>query len=727
MRELRRFTRARITRLALAAVVLLPLLYAGLYLWSFWDPQDHLDRLPVALVTEDTGKYGKELAEELREREVLGWHEVSARQAADGVRDGSFYLSLTIPADFSSRLESPSTDRAVPASLGVTVDTGRSYIMGSISDAVFNEVRAAAARTAIQGYFDEVFISIGDIHDKTVEAADGARKLQDGTVKAGEGAGRLQVGLASASSATAQLSSGVNKLQNGAGQLTSGLSTLQDKLGELEQGVNKLRREGTGALAAGTSQAYEQVHAQRGKVNQLADKYVPVLNEYGPQVAESAEQVAELADRLAAGLDGLAAEAGGSAQEAAQSARAALDGLGPETDPQVRSLLRDAANSAERAAAKAARLEERLSGSGDLPAAARDLARQARRIAAVAPELGPKLDGLREQYNTLDDGLGKLAEGAATVHGKVGEVGAAAGKLEAGAGKVVAGAAKLAGGLDQLGDGVGKLSGGLGKLGDGASSLDKGLDKLAGGSKELAEGLGDGAGQIPDYDQAERDSRTETMSDPVRLAKSVRNEVPNYGTGFAPFFVPLALWVGAMIAYMVLRPLNPRLLAGTAGALRVALAGWAPAVALGFAQVGVLVAVLKFALGLEAAHWWGVVGILLLATAAFLALVQAVNALLGPPGRVAALALLMLQLTSAAGTYPIETSPGFFQTISPWLPMSWLVAALRRLISGGELTVVWQACGVLSAFLALGLALTVLAVHKGRTWSLKRLHPELAL
>nr|BFE86905.1 hypothetical protein GCM10020093_095060 [Planobispora longispora] len=54
------------------------------------------------------------------------------------------------------------------------------------------------------------------------------------------------------------------------------------------------------------------------------------------------------------------------------------------------------------------------------------------------------------------------------------------------------------------------------------------------------------------------------MSEPVTLASRVVNEVPNYGTGFAPFFVPLALWVGAMVIYMVLRPLNPRLLAGTA-------------------------------------------------------------------------------------------------------------------------------------------------------------------
>ncbi|WP_433226890.1 YhgE/Pip family protein [Microtetraspora malaysiensis] len=217
------------------------------------------------------------------------------------------------------------------------------------------------------------------------------------------------------------------------------------------------------------------------------------------------------------------------------------------------------------------------------------------------------------------------------------------------------------------------------------------------------------------------------MSEPVRVSTEVDNEVPNYGTGFAPFFLPLALWVGAMVTYMVLRPVNPRMLAGSAPAWRTALAGWLPGVAMGALQVAVLLAVLRFGLGMEARHWAGAAAFLLLTVAAFLAIVQAVNALVGPPGRVLVLALLMLQLTSAAGTYPIETSPGFFQTISPWLPMSWVVAGMRRLISGGDTIIVWQACGVLSLFVVAGLALTMLAVRKGRTWTMRRLKPELAL
>ncbi|WP_327087254.1 YhgE/Pip family protein [Nonomuraea sp. NBC_01738] len=324
---MRAMLRSRLTRAALAAVIVLPLLYAGLYLWSFWDPQGNLNRLPVALVMEDrpatvdgkTLNAGQDLAEELAEREVFDWHTANAREAADGVNDGSFYLSLTIPADFSARLASPSDDtrNPDPAQLGIRVDTGRSYIMGTISDSVFNEVRAAAARTAIHDYFDKVFVSIGDIHDKTTEAADGAGKLRDGTEQAGDGVAQLNTGLGTAEDGAQQLSAGLGsastatgKLQNGSAKVTQGLGQAKEAIGRLSSGLDKLQAKGTTPLKEGARRAADQVHAQRATVNGLADRYVPVLNEYGPQVAEAAEAVADAADQVADGLDGLAGRAG---------------------------------------------------------------------------------------------------------------------------------------------------------------------------------------------------------------------------------------------------------------------------------------------------------------------------------------------------------------------------------------------------------------------------------
>ncbi|MGH3325817.1 MAG: hypothetical protein ACRDOV_15520, partial [Streptomyces sp.] len=78
-------------------------------------------------------------------------------------------------------------------------------------------------------------------------------------------------------------------------------------------------------------------------------------------------------------------------------------------------------------------------------------------------------------------------------------------------------------------------------------------------------------------------------------------------------------------------------------------------------------------------------------------------------------------------TYPIQTSPDFFNAVHSFLPMSYVVEGLRHLITGGELWPVWRACLVLLAFTAGALALTAVTARRRQVWTVDRLHPEIAL
>ncbi|WP_157875939.1 YhgE/Pip family protein, partial [Streptacidiphilus griseoplanus] len=360
------------------------------------------------------------------------------------------------------------------------------------------------------------------------------------------------------------------------------------------------------------------------------------------------------------------------------------------------------------------------------------LAADATRVERLArqlsrPGLAQDFDQAVADVNRLNTGVHRLATGSAALHRGTGQALTGARTLDSGLGDLADGARSLSGGLFQLSTGAQRLDGGLGTLADGAQRLDSGLGSLTDGSGTLASGLRDGAGKIPDYDRAQRDARAAAMSDPVQLARNELNKAPNYGTGFAPYFIPLALWVGAMVAYMLLRPLSPRALAANAPSWRVAVAGWLPAAGIGVLQAGALLAVLHWGVGLQLQRGAGVVGYALLTVACFTAIMQWLNARFGPAGRLLALALLMLQLTSAGGTYPVETSPRFFGVLHPLLPMTYVVQGLRRLVSGGDLGPVWTGCAVLTAFLAAALALTALTARRQQVWSLSRLHPELAL
>lgn len=685
--ELRRFGRGKLPRAAMASLLLLPLLYGALYLWSFWDPYGRLDRIPVALVNDDKGvtadggkiAAGDDITKGLHKSDTFEWHEVSAAEARKGVENGTYYLSLTMPSDFSERIASSSGDSPETGALQVRTNDANNYIVGQVSRTVFGEVRTAASTKTSRSFLDRIFISFSDIHGQTVKAAKGADQLKGGIGKAKKGSKDLADGLKDAKKGSGKLSTGLKKLDKGAG--------------DLEKGSRQVS-EGTRALA--------------DRVNGVADKVGPFLKGNEKEIGDTAQLVADSAAAIRRNLDTLVK----TAPTAAKSARTASDTLNDvykarcETAP-----LPDAAcpqlKEAKDAAADVAKVADDVNTlvagqDGDLDALDQHLAtlqKQAQALADRSPHLSEDLATAVSRINELDKGAGQVAKGAKTLHT----------------------------GLGTAKTGAADLDTGIGALKTGAIDLEGGMFKLVDGSGKLAGGLHDGAGKIPDYDKKDRDQRTEVMADPVRLASKDLHKAPNYGTGFAPYFIPLSLWVGAMVAYMVIQPLNRRALATGASAWRIALAGWLPVAALGVLQTATLMAVLHWGLGLQMAQAAGTVGFLCLVTACFAAIVQWLNARFGAAGRILVLTFLMLQLTSAGGTYPVQTSPAFFNAIHPFLPMTYVVDALRRLITGGGLGPVWQACVVLTAFTAGALALTAVAARRKQVWTLDRLHPELSL
>lgn len=685
--ELKRFGRGKLPRAALAALLLLPLLYGALYLWSFWDPYGKLNKIPVALVNSDNGATvkgerltaGDDISGKLLDSKTFDWHRTSAAEARKGVANGTYYLSLTVPSDFSRQIATSSGKSPETGALKVRTNDANNYIVGQISRSVFSEVRAAASTKASRGFYDNIFISFADIHGETEKAAKSADKLGKGIGKAKKGADDLAKGLA--------------KAKKGSRDLKSGLGTLYQGSGTLKTGA--------GGVADGTQSLSD-------KVNDVAAKVRPFLKEHGKEIGDVSQLVADASQKASDSLDTLPETTSAAATKARKASdvlaadyRTRCEGAVP-ADPDCPALKKSvaAADTAADVAEDVNKLvRDHTTQLDALGSHLDDLHDQALWLAQNAPHLGTDLDTAVRKVNALNSGAQKVAKGAGTLHTGLSTAKTGASDLDSGVGKARGGANTLGGGMFRLVDGSGKLSG----------------------------GLHDGAGKIPDYGKQDRDARTEVMADPVRLVNQALHKAPNYGTGFAPYFIPLSLWVGAMVAYMLIQPLNRRALAVGASSWRIAFAGWLPVAVIGVFQTLALMAVLHWAIGLQMARAAGTLGFLMLVTACFAAIVQWLNARFGPAGRILVLALLMLQLTSAGGTYPVQTSPRFFNAIHPFLPMTYVVDGLRRLITGGGLGPVWLACGVLLGFSAAALALTAWSARRRQVWSVDRLHPELSL
>ncbi|GAA0457762.1 membrane protein [Paractinoplanes deccanensis] len=702
--ELRRFLRGRLTTAALVVLAVIPLLYGALYLYAFWDPYGRLNHIPAALVVQDrpataqdgtTLHAGQDLAKELEDRQVFDWHVTDEASAEKGLADGRYQLLLRIPADFSADLATPPDAGATPraAQLVAVSDDATNYLSGVFARSAFQEVQAAASASASANYYDKMLIGFTDLKSQTEKAADGAAKLDSGARTARSGAGKLADGLDDAES-------GARTLDNGLGSAGSGADDLADGLAQLRAGADQLAT-GTAQAAAGGRQLATAVDAAAGRAE-------PLLRRNAERIQTAATLVSRGADALAANITAIDTAAGQAVADA-QKLQRYLNALPAGTEG-----LADAKALAARLVTAARQVRGTIAGAdlAGLRQELRQVAATARQIAAAAPHLADDVRNARAKVDQLASGLDTLAAGAE--------------RLSAGTARAERGATDLRDGIYRLADGAQQLSGGLTTLASGGHKLAAGLGDLQAGAGQLAAGLTDGAERIPGYGD-DTNGRAGVLADPVSLDRSVRHPAGTYGVGFAPYFLALALWVGAMITFFVLKPLNRRYLMSEAPTHRVVLAGLLPAVAIGLVQATVLFAVVHFGLGLDPVSPWATWGLLLLAAAVFAAIIQMLGAVFGAPGRILALALLMLQLTSSGGTYPVQTSPGFFQAVHPLLPMTYVVAAARHAIDGGPWGTVVQGALLLVAYGLGAVLLTSLAARRSRRMTGSDLHPELVL
>src|SRR5699024_6683226 len=183
----------------LCALQLIPLMYSGTYLWSFWYPFDRAQDLPVALVNEDRATVldgeevdiGDTLTGELLDRGDLDWHLADAQEAAEGADSGQYYVSFTIPPHSTASPTSPSRQSYEPTSallVAHDIDANR-YIVRQLVSSAFKEILESAAQAPTHADVDQTVLGFSDSPRKTEEAAEGAVELSAGADDAEEWSG----------------------------------------------------------------------------------------------------------------------------------------------------------------------------------------------------------------------------------------------------------------------------------------------------------------------------------------------------------------------------------------------------------------------------------------------------------------------------------------------------------------------------------------------------------
>lgn len=253
------------------------------------------------------------------------------------------------------------------------------------------------------------------------------------------------------------------------------------------------------------------------------------------------------------------------------------------------------------------------------------------------------------------------------------------------------------------------LTDGVNKLYDGSVKLSDGMTKLTDGATELNSKLGDGYDKINKNLVNSSDTMASFVSQPLTMNAQPVNSVKNYGTGFTPYFIPLSLWVGTIMMFFIITDkvdddIKAKPSAVVAGKF------------LSYGFIGIMQALLAsivvLTLGLKPNSIVLFFLFNVLMSFVFIAIIQSLIFLLGQAGRLLSIVLLIMQLTSCAGTFPLELTPKLFKVLNPYMPFTYCVTALREIIAGSDYLVVARCAGILAAIMVVFLIISM--IMKGR-------------
>nr|WP_062377524.1 YhgE/Pip domain-containing protein [Demequina pelophila] len=664
MAEFRRLTATPMAVVALIALMAVPLLYGGLYLWANRDPYAALDGIPAAIVVEDRGTgvdgathdYGHEVAERLVTEGRFDWRIVTTDAALESVDAQDVDFAITFPADFSAALASAASDEPRQATVVLTTSDVNSYLASSIGKQAAETIRTAIAQAVNEEAAARFLLGFAEVRDSLIDAVDGASLLSDGAAAAHEGSTELADGATDARDGAAELADGSAAARDGAADLEAGVTRLASGSEDLAEGLEELE-DGAGDLADGAS-----------------------------QIAAGTATLAERAD---------------AAGDAMQQATDALPGIREE-------------------------LASHLAAVGLDTTAQEDLLTLLDPLADELRQGNERLQSAVEKVDNLADGADRVAQGAVVLASGAADAHDGSATLADGLTSAHTGTSDLAAGLATLAGGTDDLREGLDALDAGAHELESGLAAVADGSAELRDGLDEGLEELPDAETDLRTRQAATIADPLVVENDSLTSAGTYGAGLAPFFLSLAAWIGMYALFLIVKPVSRRAVTALRSPVRVTLAGWLVPGILGAGQMAALFAVVTWGLGFTFGRPWGSLGLLTLASLTFAAIILALNVWLGSVGQFLGLVLMVLQLVTAGGTFPWQTLPAPLAGLHPVLPMSYAVDGMRQLMYGGAEAAAWGDAAVLACWL--GGALLVAAAGVTRMThrrTLRDLRPSL--
>lgn len=705
--EWRKVLTTRKMIVSIVAVLFIPVLYSGMFLWAFWDPYANLKSIPVAVVNEDQGTtyegeemaLGEELTKKLIDSQQFKFEEVSSDKAKKQLEDLDYYMIIRIPENFSEHATTLLDESPSKLVIDYIPNEGYNFLGAQIGETALDRIKAEVNSQVSKTYAEQLFTSITKLGDGFTEAADGAGELDNGAKKIVDGAQDLEGYLEQLAASTIELSDGTDELTtgakkaaSGANDLAKGIATIEDGSTQLAAGANQAASgatdlaqgissytEGAAQVAAGQSTLVEKQQALTAGISNVANG--------SASLQAGANQLNNSAASLHQGIGALS-----------QQMQGVLASLPPEQAQALQATLDQLNTGSEQLAGGVSQL---AASAGELQQGAAQLQEGSTQLAAGQQQVADGANKLVANSEALVNGAASLQSGNETLASKLSELANGAGTAKAGANELASGLNALVQGSATLNDGTSLLAEKSGELADGSSTLAEGTKELADGTTTLASKLTEASEEV---NIQPNEQNYEMVAQPVTVEKEAVNHVPNYGTGFAPYFISLGLFVGALLISIVFPLVEPAIRPTSAVAWFFSKVSILAVV--GIIQSLISVAVVVGLLGLEPDNLLMFTLTAILTSFTFLAIIQMLVSIFGDPGRFIAILTLIIQLTTSAGTFPLELVPEPLKSFNPFFPMTYSVQAFKATISTGDMAFLGFNSSVLAGFMIACLVIT---------------------
>lgn len=638
-------------------VMLIPLIYSFFYLKSYWNPYGNLSDMQIAVVNLDKGKddknQGNEFVQSLKDSDTFKICEVSKDEAQEGMKKGNYYATIEIPENFTKCLESASTEDKQIAQVTYSPNQATNYLATQIVNSAVKTIELNLQSKIDKEIIANLASKLNEVPDSLQEISNGADTILNGTESLNDGIKQISDGTNTLSNSYKEFDEGVNSAYTGSTSLNSGISQVSDGVETLKNGGKSL------------DSAIDQINQG---ADQLSSQGAEGITELSTGVTDLNTGAKTLNDGVAeyvTGVNTLSENTEFFLNKLIKTANV----LGDNCDPTLKAF----ATQAQGFFAKDPKtnmngFESVAVGGKKVTAGSNSLYAGTQKLAKGTEKLGTLTNGIQ----SLKTALTQVKQGTTSLNN---------------------GIATLQNGTTQLSKGSKSLETGLEKLSSSSSTVDNAISTLNEGSKtayngsnQLVEGVKTFKTSI---DEGMQDTKEQLKSlngieefgeNPVEFKTEEYGKVDSYGIAFTPLFLCIGLWVGALMAYVVLyydhderfgifgmnakNKILQNLIYLGLGAAEGLLTGW----------------LLKAGLGFEVQNMALYYGSSILIGITFMSIIQFLIRNFGDIGKFLALIILVLQLAAAGGTFPIETIDKAFQAVSPYLPMTYSIKLLREVL-----------------------------------------------